>query len=320
MMNGPKSLGTVQPSPKWTEPGRSTALMALGVITVALFPLILPTSSASAALDVMAVPTLSTEASPGVVGGVVTGSQVTDTATLSGGSAPTGTVEFSLYGPGDPGCSGTPVFTSTTALSVGGTATSAPFTAAALGTYHWIASYSGDGSNVGVTGICGVPESESVTVVPAGPGAPTNVVATATSATSIMVSWTPPPNASGATVAGYTVTSGSAGIQEFAQVGFPATSVVLTGLQPGDTYAFNVTAYGLDGGTSISQLSNRVTLEIPAATALTTTTTPPSATSATLAFTGAPMLPTVGVGLALVASGLALLEIRRRRMGSRRHA
>ncbi|HEX2041456.1 MAG TPA: hypothetical protein VHF24_02360, partial [Acidimicrobiales bacterium] len=60
-----------------------------------------------------AQPQIVTAPSPG---GPV-GTQVFDTATLSGGAGPapgpTGTITFDLYGPGDPNCAGPPVFSST---------------------------------------------------------------------------------------------------------------------------------------------------------------------------------------------------------------
>jgi Fibronectin type III domain len=293
-------------------------VLTLGVAALAVVPMILLGSAASASVDVMAVPTLSTQASgtfsnADPIGTVASGRQVTDTATLSGGTTPTGTIEFSLYGPDDTTCSGTPVFTTSTAVSPGGSATSAPFTVTTLGTYQWIASYGGDGSNSPVSGACG-DLGESVRVVPAGPGAPTNVVATATGATSAVVSWTPPANASAAEVTAYVVFLTSVAQIEVAHASFPETSVVVSGLQPGSTYAFIVVAFGPDGGTSASLPSNAVVLGLAAATApsLAPTTPGPSATAATLAVTGAPTLPTVIVGFALVAGGMVLLEIRRR--------
>ena len=60
-----------------------------------------------------------------------------------------------LYGVGDQTCGGAPIFTNTVPVSGNGTySTSAGFTTAAAGTYHWIATYSGDASNVGVSSIC----------------------------------------------------------------------------------------------------------------------------------------------------------------------
>ena len=99
-----------------------------------------------------ATPTIATVATEGGVAG----DKISDTATLSGAHLPTtGTITFSLYSATDPGCEDDPIFTSTVAISAGGTATSAPFTVTLSGTYHWIASYSGDANNVAVAGACG---------------------------------------------------------------------------------------------------------------------------------------------------------------------
>ncbi|MCA1683937.1 MAG: hypothetical protein LC708_02255, partial [Actinobacteria bacterium] len=88
-------------------------------------------------------PAIVTQASPPVpVGGTIT-----DTATLSGGLAPTGTITFTLFGPDNPTCAGTPIFTSTVPVTGNGNYTSGPFTVAAAGSYRWIAAYSGDANN-----------------------------------------------------------------------------------------------------------------------------------------------------------------------------
>ncbi|MEO7556423.1 MAG: Ig-like domain-containing protein [Acidimicrobiales bacterium] len=102
-------------------------------------------------------PTVATQASPGVV----LGAPVRDTATLTGGASPTGTVTFTLFS--DAGCSAA-VFTSTNPVS-GGTATSGYFTPAAAGTYYWVAAYNGDGANGSAGAPCGAP-NESVVVQP----------------------------------------------------------------------------------------------------------------------------------------------------------
>ena len=47
------------------------------------------------------------------------GTAIFDTATVTGGVTPTGTVTFNLFGPGNTTCTGTPVFTSTNPLSGG---------------------------------------------------------------------------------------------------------------------------------------------------------------------------------------------------------
>ena len=119
-----------------------------------------------------ATPQITTQASPSVeVGGVIS-----DAATLTSGVNPTGTVTFTLYGPGDPTCSGAPAFTSTGPVS-GGTAASANFTTVVAGTYSWVASYSGDGQNAAATEPCGSP-NESVIVT-----APVSISGQATPAT-----------------------------------------------------------------------------------------------------------------------------------------
>jgi hypothetical protein len=111
-----------------------------------------------------ASPTISTSAS----GGVTIGGSVHDTATLSGGSSPTGTLTFKLYGPNDSSCSGSPAVTGDVTVSGNGSYDSAAFVPSAVGTYRWIASYSGDGSNNAVSGACN-DANESVVVSKASP-------------------------------------------------------------------------------------------------------------------------------------------------------
>ena len=86
---------------------------------------------------------------------ITIGGSVTDTASLSGGNSPTGTITFRVYGPDDATCSGTAVFTSTVTVSGNGNYTSGAFTPTAVGTYRWIASYSGDAKNTASSGACG---------------------------------------------------------------------------------------------------------------------------------------------------------------------
>lgn len=104
--------------------------------------------------------TLSTVASSSVT----VGGAISDTATLSGGTAPTGTITFNLYGPSDATCTGAPVFTSIVPVSGNGNYSSASFTSAALGTYRWIANYSGDSNNLPTTNGCNA-TGESVNVI-----------------------------------------------------------------------------------------------------------------------------------------------------------
>ena len=91
----------------------------------------------------MASPTLST--SPNYVNGPV-GTVLQDTASLTGGSSPTGTIEFKLYASAD--CSGSPVDDEKVTVAGSGTyKTATGYKAVAAGTYQWTASYSGDADN-----------------------------------------------------------------------------------------------------------------------------------------------------------------------------
>jgi uncharacterized repeat protein (TIGR02543 family) len=76
------------------------------------------------------------------------GSAIADTATVSGGYKPTGTVTFNLYD--NPTASGSPLFTDTEPLSGGG-ATSASYTTTAAGADYWVATFNGDANNNAVS-------------------------------------------------------------------------------------------------------------------------------------------------------------------------
>jgi uncharacterized repeat protein (TIGR01451 family) len=124
-------------------------------------------------------PQISTDASADVeIGG-----SISDTATVSGGHSPSGTVTFSLYGPDDANCDGAVIFTSTVALS-GGSATSGSFTPSAVGTYRWTATYNGDANNNSVSEGCNG-ENENVDVTKASPSITTSLVSGEQSGTTI---------------------------------------------------------------------------------------------------------------------------------------
>jgi hypothetical protein len=104
-------------------------------------------SSGTAAAPVTvstATPSISTTQQPTTAS---VGSSIVDTATVSGGHNPTGTVTFKLYN--NPDATGTAVFTDTEPLANGG-ATSAGYATTLAGTYYWVATYSGDSDNVPV--------------------------------------------------------------------------------------------------------------------------------------------------------------------------
>ncbi|MFD0593896.1 hypothetical protein ACFQZ4_16555 [Catellatospora coxensis] len=75
------------------------------------------------------------------------GEEIFDRARLTGGYQPTGTLTFSLYGPGDDICEEAPITTSPVTVNGNGPYQSAPFEPTVPGTYRWRADYSGDANN-----------------------------------------------------------------------------------------------------------------------------------------------------------------------------
>ena len=96
------------------------------------------------------------------------GTAIADSATLSGATADAGgSIVFKAYGPNDGTCSNAAAFTSApVAVSGNGTYGPVSFTPDIAGTYHWIATYSGDAKNIGSAGDCGdTGENDTVTKV-----------------------------------------------------------------------------------------------------------------------------------------------------------
>jgi hypothetical protein len=90
-----------------------------------------------------------------------------DTATLSGGVNPTGTITFKLYGPNDATCANAAIDSETASVSGNGSySTATGLTVSLAGTYQWVASYSGDANNNPASTKCG---DEPVVVSPASP-------------------------------------------------------------------------------------------------------------------------------------------------------
>jgi hypothetical protein len=116
-----------------------------------------------------AEPVVVTKASPSISttpsSSVPAGGIVSDSATISGGASPAGTVTFQLFAPVDTTCSGQPISTTSGTLT-GGTASSDNVTVGAAGTYNWVATYNGDANNNAATSPCG---SEPVVVTKATP-------------------------------------------------------------------------------------------------------------------------------------------------------
>jgi len=140
-------------------------LLSLATAFAMLLPL-LAIWRAPAAVAAGTTVTLSTVASATIT----VGGAVADTAILSGGSGPngpTGTISFSIFGPGDTACS-TAVATSTVTVAGDGSYASTPFIPVEPGTYQWVATYSGDADNAGASEPCATP-GESVFVRQAAP-------------------------------------------------------------------------------------------------------------------------------------------------------
>src|SRR3989475_3056496 len=120
-----------------------------------------------------ATPSITTALSPN---SIVVGNSAADTATVTGGTTPTGTVTFSVYS--DSICSGTVVATKTVPLA-SGSAGPVRVVFNSTGTFNWQAVYNGDASNNIASSACG---TETLTVGKAAP-----IAAESLSATTIIV-------------------------------------------------------------------------------------------------------------------------------------
>jgi subtilisin family serine protease len=112
---------------------------------------------------VQAQPSISTTAS----GAVAVGTQIHDTAHLSGGTSPTGTITFNLYATSDHSCS-TVLASNTATVNGNGEYDSPPVTTSSADGLQWVASYSGDAENLAASTACNDP-SEQVNVGHASP-------------------------------------------------------------------------------------------------------------------------------------------------------
>jgi len=93
------------------------------------------------------------------------GSATQDSATLTGGATPSGSLVFELFGPADSTCSKAPAFTSAPVKVAGDGSYQGPsFVPKAVGTYSWVDLYSGDAKNGAATTACSDP-AETVSVV-----------------------------------------------------------------------------------------------------------------------------------------------------------
>ena len=129
------------------------------------------TESAESVVVSQAKPAIATTAT----GNGPIGTAISDSASLTGGFSPTGSITFTLYGPNDPTCAGPVAFTTTNSsvTNDGSYPTPSSFTPSRAGTYQWIATYNGDVNNVSVSTLCG-DSGETVTTGPLTPQLTTN--------------------------------------------------------------------------------------------------------------------------------------------------
>jgi hypothetical protein len=223
--------------------------------------------------------TLSTTTSPSVS----LGGSTQDTATLSGGSSPTGSIIFKLFGPGDATCSSAPAFTSPLINVAGnGTYPSPAFTPTATGTYFWVAEYSGDAGNPPAAEACGA-ASETVTVG----GADQPITATGTSFAAVE------GTSQSAAVATFTDPDAGATAGEYSATIDWGDASTSTGTITGTGGVFTVTgshAYAEEGSDTITVTVNDVDNTNSA-----TASTSVSVSDAALSAAGATVNPVEGV-------------------------
>ena len=240
------------------------------------------------------------------------GTVIGDTATLSGGFEPTGKITFKLYGVNDPECDGKPLFTESEKLNKDGTAGTAddPFVAGDAGTYHWVASYSGDADNNAVTGLC---TDEPQTIGKATPSIASTPSAGGDTGTAVSDSATV---SSGDSPSG-TVTFKlyGAGDSSCASAPIFSSTVALSGgsAQSGSfsatseagTYNWIATYNGDDDNGSVSgKCGDESVVITKPASSVQAAASGPSTPS-----TGAAQSPMFGMGLMLIGAGLATIVV-----------
>jgi hypothetical protein len=97
-------------------------------------------------------PTITTDASDDIP----LGDAMSDSATLSGGFAPTGVLQFRAYGPDDPDCTHASKLDVQVQVTGNGLYTSGDVFPTEAGTYYWVAEYFGDANNLPFETACHV--------------------------------------------------------------------------------------------------------------------------------------------------------------------
>lgn len=140
--------------------------------------------------------------------------------------------------------------------------------------------------------------SATISVPAIAPGAPTGVVATNT-AGQVLVSWGA-PDTGGSPITGYTVTASPGG----AQCASAATACTVTGLAPGGTYTFTVTATNAVGQSVASAASGAVSIpavQTPAPPVSAPAPAAEVAPAAAASATPAPLSPALRIGVPMAA-------------------
>ena len=153
---------------------------------------------------------------------------------------------FSLYGPDDATCNGTPASTGTKTVNSSGDYTSDAAAPSAAGTYRWTAAYSGDANNHPAVTACN--DSDGSVVVTGSPTATTNAASSVTT-TGASLDGSVNPHDSQTSYHfeyGLSTSYGSQTPASDANIGSDniahSASQTLTGLTPGTTYHFRIVA------------------------------------------------------------------------------
>ncbi|MDQ1358093.1 MAG: hypothetical protein QOG44_2466, partial [Acidimicrobiaceae bacterium] len=225
--------------------------------------------------------TIATQAS----GPVTVGATIGDTASLTGGFSPTGTITFDLFGPDNSTCTGPPATSSTKAVNGIGNYASALFPTTSPGTYRWVASYSGD-ANSNPAGPTACNDPAEAVIVTAAVTTTTSTTTTVPPTTTTSTTVPPTTTTSSTTIPGTTTTTTSTTI--------PGTTTTSTSTTIGSTTSTSTSTTVRPTTTTTGSTTTSTTIpEVPTTTSTTTTSTtttttlPPPTTTTTSTTAGA---------------------------------
>jgi subtilisin family serine protease len=264
-------------------------------------------------VTVQTQPSIATTAS----GTVTVGEEIHDTATLLGGSSPTGTISFQLYASSDKACStliGAAVNTSVT--NGNGAYESPAITENTPGSYQWVVSYSGDANNASTRSACNDPHEQVTVKAQTKPAVLSESASDETLTTAVLTGTIKPELAKARYYFEYGETKAfgqsTAGGEVPASAGeVPIGPETITGLKPGTTYYYRLRVVNTSSETvgeaktfttptpTSSPIVPTITpFLIPTTPITTTTTVPAGPVTNTLAFSGL-LLPAAQHGRSL---------------------